>query len=526
MIVVINPSSKAGHSFQGLHRYCSHDAGRAQTAERVDWMATHNLATDDPDKAWRIMAATAYAQNDLKRANGIRAGRAPKDGAVMHVVMSFDQDEPASREQMERAARDLLAELGADPAKMRGKSKPSRRQFADEHQAVMYAHSDTGHTHLHVMVNRIHPQTGVVLPTNNDHNKAQNWALKYSKEHGTDHKTPARAENDEMRRNGEYVKAEKRKTRNAYEQDQKSRAAANDNKRFKDQLDEQRKKDADLAKRGRDQKARHDQQFADLLDAHKKRRADLSDQLKASMNKARAEVREDYRPKMRELHSQLEAEKRTFEAMEQSFFGRAANAFKTVFAKAEDIGAHRHGFNVRRFNAAGNAGERKRIFEAAQERIRRALERERDAKLAEQQKALREAQKAEIAANRQRLIQERADLKVTQQKEAARLKAEWQERNREREALMREAPAPSRQEPSFKAKAAKAHARTAYRSEFDASRQAKTQEQDNKAQIKTGDQAKDAGSAQSDYARAARKAAKEAELDKDRGRSDQDDRGH
>jgi len=49
MIVVINPSGAAGHSFKGLHAYCAHDAGNAQTTERVDWMETRNLATrSDP----------------------------------------------------------------------------------------------------------------------------------------------------------------------------------------------------------------------------------------------------------------------------------------------------------------------------------------------------------------------------------------------------------------------------------------------------------------------------------------------
>ena len=70
MIVVVNPSSKAGHSFKGLHAYCSHDQKRAQTSERVDWISTLNVAVEDPNQAWKVMAATAYSQNQLKQANG------------------------------------------------------------------------------------------------------------------------------------------------------------------------------------------------------------------------------------------------------------------------------------------------------------------------------------------------------------------------------------------------------------------------------------------------------------------------
>ena len=144
MIVVINPSGSAGRSFKGLHAYCAHDPDRADTSERVEWMDTRNIAANDPEQAWKVMVATAGAQNELKRAAGVRAGRTSKDGAVMHVIMSFHEDEPSDPASMKEAADDFLSKFGVDPAKMRGKSKPSRRQFADEHQVIMYAHRDTG----------------------------------------------------------------------------------------------------------------------------------------------------------------------------------------------------------------------------------------------------------------------------------------------------------------------------------------------------------------------------------------------
>lgn len=58
---------------------------------------------------------------------------------------------------MQAAVDEFLSHLGVDPAKTRAKNKPKRRQFADGHQAAMYAHSDTGNHHLHLMINRIHP---------------------------------------------------------------------------------------------------------------------------------------------------------------------------------------------------------------------------------------------------------------------------------------------------------------------------------------------------------------------------------
>lgn len=171
--VVVNPSGSAGHSFKGLHTYCAHDQGSQTSTDRVEWTATRNLGTDDPAHAWKIMAATAKAQNELKRAAGVRAGRPAKDGAVMHVVISFDREEPCDRDTMVAAADELLGFMGVDPSKMRGKSKPKRRQYADEHQVVMYAHSDTDNPHVHLMINTVHPEHGVKLPSNNNFNKSQ-----------------------------------------------------------------------------------------------------------------------------------------------------------------------------------------------------------------------------------------------------------------------------------------------------------------------------------------------------------------
>lgn len=482
MIVVVNPSSKAGHSFKGLHAYCSHDQKRAQTSERVDWISTRNVAVEDPDQAWKVMAATAYAQNQLKQSNGIRAGQAPKHGAVMHVVMSFDKDEPTSPEAMQAAADALLSSLGADPAKMRAKNKPTRRQFADEHQAIMYAHSDTDNTHLHLMINRVHPQTGVVLPTNNDHNKAQAWALKYSKQHGTDKKTPARAENDEMRKDGEYVKADKRKTRNAYEQDQKNREAANDNKRLRSVLDEQRAKDADLQQRGRDLAKRKADDLAKLVAEHKERQAEVGRQLQTNINKSKAQARELYRPLHRELKEQQAAERQTFESLESSFFGRAANSFKTAFASMQDIGGHRRGFNLKTFKSATDAGTRKEYFDKAQERARRALELEQQRNVAQAAEQHKRTQQAAMAENRARLETERQALKQRQAEEENRLQQEWKARGAERQQAIDAVPAPAPKQTDIKSKARLAHVRKDYRAEFDKARQKPAPEQDNSSQ--------------------------------------------
>lgn len=438
MIVVVNPSGSAGRSFKGLHAYCAHDQDRADTSERVDWIDMRNIAANDPNQAWKVMAATAGAQHELKRAAGVRAGRTSKEGAVMHVVLSFDKDEPADRETMQTAADEFLGQLGVDPAKMRGKSKPKRRQFAEEHQVMMYAHTDTDHAHLHLMINTVHPEHGVKLPTNNNFSKAQKWAEEFSKRHGTDHKTPAREENREMREAGEYVKGERRKSRNIYELEQALAEAGNDNDQLKAALDQERKKDAALAMRGRNMAAMQARARSTLVEGHKSRKAALARQLQRGMNKSKAEVREAFRPEWRKLRRDQESERKTFDALETSFFGRASNAAKAVRLSAQDIGGERTGIISRTFRILTKASERKAYFEAAQERARKAVQRQQAEKVSEAATSLKDAQAVKMADNRAVFMAKCDELKNSQQAERDQLKAAWKERTVKRAAAMDE----------------------------------------------------------------------------------------
>ena len=67
-----------GRSFKGAALYYAHDKrreGEAErlTSERVAWTHTVNLATGDPERAWRIMADTAMRQGEIKAAAGKKA---------------------------------------------------------------------------------------------------------------------------------------------------------------------------------------------------------------------------------------------------------------------------------------------------------------------------------------------------------------------------------------------------------------------------------------------------------------------
>lgn len=126
--MIANTSS--GRRFGPLATYLAYGRSGVDT-ERVAWTAGRNLGTDDPELAAPLMQATAR-QSVLVRA------------PVYHLTISFDRDDPVTPAQMQAVADRVLNDLGLG-----------------EHQALMVAHRDRAHPHVHVMVNRVHPETGV-----------------------------------------------------------------------------------------------------------------------------------------------------------------------------------------------------------------------------------------------------------------------------------------------------------------------------------------------------------------------------
>lgn len=436
MIVVANPSGRSGLSFKGLHAYCANDPDRAESKERVEWISTRNLSSD-PDRAWKEMVATAMMADQLKASAGVKAGRNTKTGPVLHLVLSFDQEEDLSRGALEAAADKMLASLGADPAKMRGKSKPSRRQFADEHQSIMYAHSDTKNMHLHIMVNTVHPEHGIRLPTSNNYRKLQSWALEHTRQAGTEHKYPVRAENAEMRGNGEYVKGPKRVTRNMWELQQAVREPVNDNGRAEAILAKQRAKDAALLKHSRELATQQREERTSLDDGFKQSKVRLAAELKTNNNRDRAQIREEFRPKYRDLKARHEQERRVFAELEKTVFGRASNMAKAIQASREDIqdGSNK-GAVARAFRILTRSTERKEAFDRRLKREERELRSEHREKLTQANQSRIDAHKKALADKRETYLENSAAMKERHEAEHADIKNAWNKRVEERQAYI------------------------------------------------------------------------------------------
>ena len=123
--------SSPGRSFGGVADYCLHDprmpgeAHHPESAERVEWTETRNLATSEGERAGRIMAATAEASPELKRLAGVAATGRKLEKPVCHYSLSWAKDETPDRQEMRWAAQESLKALGME-----------------RHQALVVSHRD------------------------------------------------------------------------------------------------------------------------------------------------------------------------------------------------------------------------------------------------------------------------------------------------------------------------------------------------------------------------------------------------
>jgi hypothetical protein len=123
-------TTSSGRRFAALARYLLRGRSGEET-ERVAWTAGRNLGLDDPELAAVLMQATADQNPRV-------------EVPVYHLTINFDPNDPVTPAEMQAVADRVLADLGLA-----------------EHQALMVAHQDRAHPHIHIMVNRVHPETAV-----------------------------------------------------------------------------------------------------------------------------------------------------------------------------------------------------------------------------------------------------------------------------------------------------------------------------------------------------------------------------
>jgi Relaxase/Mobilisation nuclease domain len=132
--------SSSGRNFDALVHYLLHGTS-GQEHDRVAWVIPRNLALDDPELVPQLMRATAAQNHRVKQPS-------------YHLILAFDPSDQPTPALMYKVAQRVLADLGLS-----------------EHQALLVAHRDHAHAHVHIAVNRVHPETGRAWDRWHDHMK-------------------------------------------------------------------------------------------------------------------------------------------------------------------------------------------------------------------------------------------------------------------------------------------------------------------------------------------------------------------
>lgn len=403
---------KKGKSFKGAALYVLHDKETTESAERVDWVETRNMGTDDPQVAWRIMAATSMQQDRLKAEAGVKnTGRKSKDH-VLHFTLSWDESEreELTREEMMKAVNQALLALDA----------------ADR-QALIAAHNDTASPHVHVLVNRVSQEDGRLLASSYERLKLSRWAERYEKERG-EILCRERVVNNKARDRGEFVRYDGHVPYHIY-----IAQRTNDNHPDHERItQEQRAKDAALAAAGAQHEQRRQEQWAAMRARHALALRGLAEQETRELRTAENTVRSSFRPQWEALSAMHNEQLRTWETNERQFLGRIRNAVAATDWKAMMQAGDRRERLRDAYGAFSSSGARLEALKRQQEAEERALH-------ASQLTAERE----HAATIRRRTAQarvehltlfdaERHSMTLTHDLEHAALRSSWRQRNLDR----------------------------------------------------------------------------------------------
>ena len=165
MLAKVAPPS---NDFHALARYLVRGrSGTEPDPKRVAWIRTQNLPTDDPDLAAKYMAATAELSPRTRK-------------AAYHLMIAWHAREHPSPDLMQAIATETLKRAGLD-----------------EHQALIMGHGDKPHPHLHILLNRVHPDTGRAWKTAHDYERFDRIMRDLAQTNGCEY-VPAHSFNPEL----------------------------------------------------------------------------------------------------------------------------------------------------------------------------------------------------------------------------------------------------------------------------------------------------------------------------------------
>lgn len=402
--------AKTGSSFKGAMAYYTHDKrARDQeahpvTSERVMWAETRNMLTDRTDTATRIMISTAERAPELKAAAGIKnTGRkATQPVAAFSLAWHPDEAKSLDRAEMARAADQALRVLKLEHC-----------------QAVIIAHSDRAHPHVHVVINRVNPENGRMEKIDPNRVRAlDKWAYEYERDRGKIY-SPDRAKKFERpkdRRRGARERPEGRVERDT---------ALDRGKRPESAVQSLRERSAAL-------KGRHKEEWRELGRAFAQTKRTIYNEARAAIREAYSDHRTDSKPIWREHFQEQRKQARERTQMSRSFVGRLS---LSVVAAREDIRMSEPGTRpgmARLVLAYLISGEyRERMFKEVAERDTVALGERLREDGERKVEPLREDRARRLEAARETYTRDRQALSERQRGERAEIREAWERVYRE-----------------------------------------------------------------------------------------------
>lgn len=395
-----------GRSFRGLAQYCLHDVGH-ETSYRVDFVETRNVASDNPQVAWRIMASRAYVQDELKEKAGVSAAGRKNGKPVGHMLISWGREEADAqkldRENMLKAAEGALASIGAD-----------------KHQAMIVAHNDTADKspHCHVIINLI-GEDGRLKKNWKEREKLSRFALD---EEIRVHGKPIVKERNKRwhdRDAGETPAPMKKKSRHLYELE---KAAEQDNKKAviaKELLAKQ--KELELAKQSQNERQGRNRERLHQINQERERR--VKAQTEGLIRRAKTNARHLYNDTWHVVHERHQFEQDQFDQKEQSVRGSIENGFRLVdwfklFQRPKDTGKE----SLRDlFQVLTSEGRRREILNERQE-AERAKMREAQNKAEREAAAIaKQMQQQKLNEIQSKYVRKAEHMKLRQQRNSSLL---------------------------------------------------------------------------------------------------------
>ncbi len=441
--------AKRGTSLKGAALYYLHDKKREGekerlTDDRVAWTATRNIMTDDPEKAFRYMLFTALDKDRLKEQAGITSAGRKSKGDVYTYSLAWHPDEQGKfdKSQMMDAVDQSLKALGAH-----------------NHQAVVVAHQDEDHPHVHVILNMVNPENGKNLVVSNDRKKLHKWANDYRRSRGEDHKyCPNRAKKFDAldaRKEGQklpYMRGKKETPRQLHDLFKQAKSnSANDNE-LEDVKTREAKLDAQLVRDSQVQKSRHSHQWDALSDNYKLRKSGIWKRYKSENKDARDAVFQQMKPAFTELYRQQGIERSEFAKRETRLSGKLKNVKDAIIHIAsvrEDKNEHIAGMV---FNFFSGKGSREAWLLDKQKREVDALKREQRYRMKDATAKCVDLRKVRSKSALQDFKLERSALMGKQKSEKEELKYRWKVRTSSKkkavEAVISKAKVQHREEPT------------------------------------------------------------------------------